>query len=182
MNRISNINWYCDSFLLLTPEKWAFFFYVFRSLIWMYTHEHKFITFYMIMPSIQYEYHWHWFQYLSISFIRFFYVLYQVMIIIFIFWIIIDVNIHLNSTVAFTFIEFLEQSLDPYNKKLHTDTWYYAKRCFLALAENMSKHMLILKVSTYVRTVSILLDSHHINVGKPSNLIKLDLLHDVVTL
>jgi tetratricopeptide repeat protein 30 len=38
------------------------------------------------------------------------------------------------------------KSLDPYDKKLHTDTWYYAKRCFLALAENMSKHMLILKV------------------------------------
>jgi hypothetical protein len=38
------------------------------------------------------------------------------------------------------------KSLDPYEKKLHTDTWYYAKRCFLALAENMSKHMLILKV------------------------------------
>ena len=37
------------------------------------------------------------------------------------------------------------KALDPYDKKLHTDTWYYAKRCFLALAENMSKHMLILK-------------------------------------
>jgi tetratricopeptide repeat protein 30 len=37
------------------------------------------------------------------------------------------------------------KSLDPYDKKLHTDTWYYAKRCFLALAETMSKHMLILK-------------------------------------
>ncbi len=40
------------------------------------------------------------------------------------------------------------KSLDPYDKKLHTDTWYYAKRCFLALAENMSKHMLILKDSS----------------------------------
>jgi tetratricopeptide repeat protein 30 len=28
------------------------------------------------------------------------------------------------------------------------DTWYYAKRCFLALAENMAKHMLIIKVNT----------------------------------
>lgn len=37
------------------------------------------------------------------------------------------------------------KSLDPYNKKLHTDTWFYAKRCFLAMAENMAKHMLILK-------------------------------------
>jgi tetratricopeptide repeat protein 30 len=39
------------------------------------------------------------------------------------------------------------KSLDPYDKKLHTDTWYYAKRCFLALAENMAKHMLIIKDS-----------------------------------
>ena len=39
------------------------------------------------------------------------------------------------------------KSLDPYDKKLHMDTWFYAKRCFLALAENMSKHMLIIKDS-----------------------------------
>lgn len=37
------------------------------------------------------------------------------------------------------------KSLDPYDKKIHSDTWYYAKRCFLALAENLAKHMLILK-------------------------------------
>eukprot|EP00607_Mallomonas_marina_P006679 CAMPEP_0182438006 /NCGR_PEP_ID=MMETSP1167-20130531/85362_1 /TAXON_ID=2988 /ORGANISM="Mallomonas Sp, Strain CCMP3275" /LENGTH=649 /DNA_ID=CAMNT_0024631147 /DNA_START=218 /DNA_END=2168 /DNA_ORIENTATION=- len=37
------------------------------------------------------------------------------------------------------------KSLDPYDKKLHTDTWYYAKRCCLALAETMAKHMLVIK-------------------------------------
>merc|ERR1712188_65220 len=37
------------------------------------------------------------------------------------------------------------KSLEPYDKKLGTDTWYYAKRCFLALAENMAKHTLTLK-------------------------------------
>ncbi|KFP28262.1 Tetratricopeptide repeat protein 30A, partial [Colius striatus] len=36
------------------------------------------------------------------------------------------------------------KSLQPYNKKLSTDTWYYAKRCFLSLLENMSKHMVML--------------------------------------
>ncbi|NXY50563.1 TT30A protein, partial [Ceuthmochares aereus] len=36
------------------------------------------------------------------------------------------------------------KSLEPYNKKLSTDTWYYAKRCFLSLLENMSKHMIVL--------------------------------------
>ena len=34
------------------------------------------------------------------------------------------------------------KSLEPYNKKLGTDTWFYAKRCFLSLVENLSKHMI----------------------------------------
>uniref|UniRef100_A0A3B3C6I8 Tetratricopeptide repeat protein 30 n=1 Tax=Oryzias melastigma TaxID=30732 RepID=A0A3B3C6I8_ORYME len=37
------------------------------------------------------------------------------------------------------------KSLEPYNKKLGTDTWFYAKRCFLSLLENMSKHMVLLR-------------------------------------
>ena len=37
------------------------------------------------------------------------------------------------------------KSLEPYQKKLGTDTWYYAKRCFLSLIENMAKHMLMMK-------------------------------------
>lgn len=40
------------------------------------------------------------------------------------------------------------KALDPYDKKLHTDTWYYAKRCFLALIEIMAKHMIIIKDSS----------------------------------
>lgn len=39
------------------------------------------------------------------------------------------------------------KSLEPYNKKLSTDTWYYAKRCFLSLLENMSKHTIMLRDS-----------------------------------
>ena len=41
------------------------------------------------------------------------------------------------------------KSLEPYEKKLGTDTWYYAKRCFLALAESLAKHMLTLQDSTF---------------------------------
>jgi len=37
------------------------------------------------------------------------------------------------------------KSLEPYQKKLGTDTWYHAKRCFLSLIENMAKHMLMMK-------------------------------------
>jgi tetratricopeptide repeat protein 30 len=35
------------------------------------------------------------------------------------------------------------KSLEPYHKKLGVDTWYYAKRCFLALFEALAKHMLV---------------------------------------
>lgn len=37
------------------------------------------------------------------------------------------------------------KSLEPYSKKLGTDTWFYAKRCFCALLEIMAKHMIVLK-------------------------------------
>ncbi len=39
------------------------------------------------------------------------------------------------------------KSLEPYQKKLGTDTWFYTKRCFLALFENMAKHLILLKDS-----------------------------------
>ncbi|KAI8900460.1 hypothetical protein BC833DRAFT_581763 [Globomyces pollinis-pini] len=41
------------------------------------------------------------------------------------------------------------KSLEPFNKKLGTDTWYYAKRCFASLFETLSKHMIILKDSVF---------------------------------
>lgn len=36
------------------------------------------------------------------------------------------------------------KSLEPFQKKLGTDTWFYAKRCMLSLIETLSKHMLVL--------------------------------------
>ncbi|RDD39424.1 Tetratricopeptide repeat protein 30A [Trichoplax sp. H2] len=39
------------------------------------------------------------------------------------------------------------KSLEPYNKKLGTDTWFYAKRCFCSLLENMAKHMILVRDS-----------------------------------
>jgi tetratricopeptide repeat protein 30 len=33
------------------------------------------------------------------------------------------------------------KALEPYDRKLGLDTWYYAKRCLLALAEGLAKHM-----------------------------------------
>lgn len=54
------------------------------------------------------------------------------------------------------------KSLEPYEKKLGPDTWYYSKRCFLALAENMAKHMLMLKDASVHEIINFLeaCDSH----------------------
>ncbi|XP_038064381.1 tetratricopeptide repeat protein 30A-like [Patiria miniata] len=48
------------------------------------------------------------------------------------------------------------KSLEPYNKKLGTDTWFYAKRCFLSLLENMAKHMIMLRDSVIHECVQFL--------------------------
>lgn len=55
------------------------------------------------------------------------------------------------------------KSLEPYNRKVYnilnqinTDTWYYAKRCFLALTEVLAKHMIILKDTSYSEILDFL--------------------------
>ena len=48
------------------------------------------------------------------------------------------------------------KSLEPYQKKLGTDTWFYAKRCFLSLIENMAKHMIMLRDATLLESVQFL--------------------------
>ncbi|KAI4469041.1 hypothetical protein MML48_2g00017550 [Holotrichia oblita] len=48
------------------------------------------------------------------------------------------------------------KSLEPYNKKLGTDTWYYTKRCFLNLIENLAKHMIVLRDSVIQECVTFL--------------------------
>ncbi|CAD7705097.1 unnamed protein product [Ostreobium quekettii] len=48
------------------------------------------------------------------------------------------------------------KSLEPYDKKIETDTWFYAKRCFLALIENLAKHMVVLKDASFVEIMDFL--------------------------
>lgn len=48
------------------------------------------------------------------------------------------------------------KSLEPYNKKLGTDTWYYTKRCFLSLIENLAKHMIVLRDSVIQECIAFL--------------------------
>lgn len=44
------------------------------------------------------------------------------------------------------------KALEPYQKKLGLDTWFYAKRCFLALAETLAKHMIMCARARRTRT------------------------------
>merc|ERR1712100_632703 len=53
------------------------------------------------------------------------------------------------------------KSLEPYDKKIGTDTWYYAKRCFLALAETIAKHMIMLKDATVHEIITFLEAADH---------------------
>lgn len=48
------------------------------------------------------------------------------------------------------------KSLEPYNKKLGTDTWYYAKRCFMSLLETLAKHMLVLPDNAFNEILNFL--------------------------
>lgn len=48
------------------------------------------------------------------------------------------------------------KSLEPYNKKLGTDTWFYAKRCFLSLIEYLAKHMMVLKDQAFNEILNFL--------------------------
>ncbi|KAL4706334.1 hypothetical protein ACJJTC_004943 [Scirpophaga incertulas] len=40
------------------------------------------------------------------------------------------------------------KSLEPFNKRLGTDTWFYAKRCFLSFLEHLAKHLIVVKDNT----------------------------------
>lgn len=48
------------------------------------------------------------------------------------------------------------KSLEPYEKKLGPDTWFYAKRCFLALFETLAKHMMIFTDDFYHEIMAFL--------------------------
>jgi len=40
------------------------------------------------------------------------------------------------------------KALEPFEKRLSPDTWHYAKRCFVAMLDNMAKHMIMVKDAT----------------------------------
>lgn len=55
-------------------------------------------------------------------------------------------------------LERIQMSLDPYTAKLNLDTWYYAKRCLLALADKIAKHMFIPSESLKNTVIALLND------------------------
>lgn len=46
------------------------------------------------------------------------------------------------------------KSLDPIDKKLDSKTWFYTKRCFLALADNLAKQMITVR-TIWLASISI---------------------------
>ena len=48
------------------------------------------------------------------------------------------------------------KSLEPFNKKLGTDTWFYAKRCQLSLIETLAKHMMVLPDASFNEVLNFL--------------------------
>lgn len=62
------------------------------------------------------------------------------------------------------------KSLEPYNKKLETDTWFYAKRCFLSLIENLAKHMITLKDSAFSEIMGFLDEAEKYGTQIPTTL------------
>lgn len=41
------------------------------------------------------------------------------------------------------------KAMEPYERKLGMDTWYYAKRCLVALLEALAKNMIMIKDETF---------------------------------
>lgn len=62
------------------------------------------------------------------------------------------------------------KSLEPYQKKIMTDTWFYAKRCFLALAMHLAKHMVIIKDTTLDSIVAFFDQADHYGEKIPATI------------
>lgn len=61
-------------------------------------------------------------------------------------------------------VRLIIKSLEPVKDKLGTDTWYYTKRCFLALIEKIVKRSYTLEESLYAHIIIFLDEAYQ--VGK----------------
>ena len=56
------------------------------------------------------------------------------------------------------------KSLEPYQQKLGTDTWFYAKRCLMSLLENMAKQVVVIVKDSILEDIIHFLDSCQCNL------------------
>ncbi|CAE7904313.1 ttc30a [Symbiodinium necroappetens] len=66
------------------------------------------------------------------------------------------------------------KSLEPYDKKIGVDTWYYAKRCMLALAETLAKNMVVLNDEVFDDIIAFLDSADQVgkNIGTTINVVE----------
>lgn len=62
-------------------------------------------------------------------------------------------------------IRLIVKSLNPASEKLGTDTWYYTKRCLLALIENIVKRQYTLEESLYAHIIIFLDEAYQVGKG-----------------
>lgn len=48
------------------------------------------------------------------------------------------------------------KAMEPYDKKLGTDTWFYCKRCMISLIENLAKHLISIRDSVLYECLQFL--------------------------
>merc|ERR1712066_441326 len=66
------------------------------------------------------------------------------------------------------------KSLEPYERKIGVDTWYYAKRCFLALGETLGKNMLLMKDEAFDELIVFLDDVAKVGKNIPTNILPVE--------
>lgn len=61
------------------------------------------------------------------------------------------------------------KSLEPYSTKLSTDTWFYAKRCFLSLVDGLAKHMIPFKNESWEEVLAFLEEAEKVGRSVPAS-------------
>eukprot|EP00892_Ulva_mutabilis_P003389 jgi/Ulvmu1/1421/UM011_0150.1 len=72
------------------------------------------------------------------------------------------------------------KSLQPLERKLETDTWFYAKRCFVAIADGLAKHTVFLNDKTVMDILEFLESVHAAGKEMPATLSLLDKSHRTI--
>jgi tetratricopeptide repeat protein 30 len=61
------------------------------------------------------------------------------------------------------------KSLEPYSSKISTDTWFYAKRCLLSLADGLAKHMIPFKAESWQEVLAFLEEAERVGRSVPAS-------------